>query len=106
MKLTRMKALYWTVRVAQNALSVVWVLFLVGVLQSYSTGGTERMRDYILHVTDTHRLIPYTPPDKAGLVETAYQALLLLLAITWGMRELTQYLRKRLIASDGTAIRA
>ena len=95
MKVTLIKITLQFAQILFVSLITFWILLFVTFARVLAAGGREKLRGYILHITDSHSLFAYSPSDPAQSIETAYQVFFVLLALTWGLRELTRILHRR-----------
>jgi hypothetical protein len=96
MRAVFLKVLLWTVQGLFTLLVFFWAFLLTKLAYLQSVGGAERVRAYIVHISTVGRPFSTSVLNPVQQVQTAYQALFLLLAITWGLRELTAVLRNQL----------
>jgi len=100
MRAVSLRVLSWAVQGLFTLLGLFWVFLFAKLAYLQSVGGAERVRGYLAHIGTV------SPPFSTSLlnpvqqVQAAYQALFLLLAITWGLRELSAVLRSQLSAIE------
>jgi hypothetical protein len=96
MRAVFVKVLLWTVQGLFTLLVFFWAFLLAKLAYLQSVGGAERVRTYIMHISTVSRSFSTEVLNPVQQVQAAYQALFLLLAITWGLRELSAVLRNQL----------
>jgi hypothetical protein len=98
--LTCIKLLFGAIQLLLGTLLLFWVLLLGKLGYLCLTGGPQRVRAYLLHISGVYWVFPHANPDTAALGERVYQALFLLLAMTWALREVVPTLHKWIVANE------
>jgi len=95
MRMTLLKVCSAAVQGLFVLLILFWVFLAAKLGYLRFVGGPERVRTYLVHISTFNPPFSSSALAPAEQIQAAYQGLFLLLAITWGLRELSTILRRR-----------
>jgi hypothetical protein len=81
----------WLVRAMLAFLVLFWTIELLSLVIAYFSAGREGIGRQILHISAVGVTFP-SPLDPAQTIHMAYQGFILIILLTWMLRELHSYL--------------